>query len=273
MKAGSPPSWASREPTGFRHAFAQDLTLLAAYLAGGSLGDRPLRRPAISMTYSRLNPSPTFRELEKVYAGLHATGLPKAGIAADRLFDGQSLRGHIDGIRELVASTGARSILDFGSGKARHYKEPRIRLSRNREIPGLQTYWGVDEIACYDPGVEEYALYPDHSRDGVVCTDVLEHIPEDDIGWLLEELFGLADKFVYANIAGYPATKVLPNGWNAHVTVKPRIWWREKIIQAAKGWRGQHYRFTYEIKTSGIGKMLRKSVGLSRVKKHTICEL
>jgi hypothetical protein len=225
------------------------------------------------MAYSRSNPSPAYRELEQLYRELHRTGLPDAGIVANQLFDGQSLRGHVDGIRKLVASTGARSILDFGSGKARHYRESRIWLSRDRVIPGLHAYWGVDEIACYDPGVEEYALYPDHSRDGVICTDVLEHIPEDDVGWVLGELFGLADRFVYANIAGYPATKLLPNGWNAHVTVKPRSWWREKIRRAATGWRGQHYRFTYEVKTSGIRKMLRKSVGLSRVKKSTICEL
>jgi len=125
------------------------------------------------MPYSRLDPSPTYRELEQVYANLHVQGLPEAGITAGQLFDGQSLKGHVDDVRALVASTGARTILDFGSGKAKHYKQDQIRLSRRRIIPDLRTYWGVDAITCYDPGVEEYSTYPEGTFDGVVCTDVL----------------------------------------------------------------------------------------------------
>jgi len=34
---------------------------------------------------------------------------------------------------------------------------------------------------------------------------------------------------VYANIASYPAQKTLPNGENAHCTIRPAEWWLEKI--------------------------------------------
>lgn len=55
----------------------------------------------------------------------------------------------------------------------------------------------------------------------MICTDVLEHCPEEDIPWIVDELFAFARKFVYANIACFPARKQLPSGGNAHCTVKP----------------------------------------------------
>ena len=66
----------------------------------------------------------------------------------------------------------------------------------------------------------------------VICTDVMEHIPEVDVGWLLEEQFKLSRKCVYGNIASYPAAKMLANGENAHCTIKPFEWWMETIAKA-----------------------------------------
>jgi hypothetical protein len=68
----------------------------------------------------------------------------------------------------------------------------------------------------------------------VICTDVLEHCPEEDIAWILDELFAFARKFVYANVACFPARKQLPSGGNAHCTVKPVKWWEEQIVRAAR---------------------------------------
>ena len=34
-------------------------------------------------------------------------------------------------------------------------------------------------------------------------------------------------KYVFATAATKPAGKVLPNGMNAHATVKPKEWWQE----------------------------------------------
>ena len=63
----------------------------------------------------------------------------------------------------------------------------------------------------------------------MVSTDVLEHIPAEDIPWVLGELFSFADKFVFVTIAGYPAQKIMPNGENAHCTIAPMGWWQEQL--------------------------------------------
>lgn len=222
------------------------------------------------MSYTRENPSPAYRELQKIYADIHSEGLPDREIGAASLFDGASLRPHMDDVRRLAAATNARTILDFGSGKGLQYEAERIELGDGRTIGRVADYWNVDEIACYDPGVARFASYPERTFDGLVSTDVLEHVPADDIVWTLREFFRLADRFVFANIAGYPARKTLPNGWNAHVTVMPVRWWREQVLEAAEGWRGERYLFTYETRTTGLRRRMRKILGRRLKAKATI---
>ena len=47
----------------------------------------------------------------------------------------------------------------------------------------------------------------------------------------MDEIFSLAEKFVFINAACYPAARLLPHGENAHCTVRPGVWW-EKILQS-----------------------------------------
>lgn len=221
-----------------------------------------------STLYSRENPSPRYRELEGIYRDVHREGLPLEGIAAGELFTGKSLRDHIPRVKRLVEATGARSILDYGSGKGMLYTARNIEGLGPVSVPSIQAYWGVDTIRCFDPGVPEFSSPPTGKFDGVVCTDVLEHIPEEDAVWFLRELFRFADRFVYANIASFPAAKVLPNGWNAHVTVRPPSWWATQIRAAAQGWSGA-YEFQVREKR-GLPKKLCRLIGISRWKTTVI---
>jgi hypothetical protein len=102
----------------------------------------------------------------------------------------------------------------------------------------MQEYWGVESIRCYDPGYPPFSTLPEGRFDGVICTDVLEHCPEADLQWIVGELFGYARLFVFANIACYPAIKTLPNGENAHCTIRPLEYWREIFEKAAAGASG-----------------------------------
>jgi hypothetical protein len=63
---------------------------------------------------------------------------------------------------------------------------------------------------------------------------VLEHVPEEDVPWVIDELFSHSSKFVYAVATCYPAKKSLPNGENAHCTVMPPDWWRGQMETAAR---------------------------------------
>jgi len=97
----------------------------------------------------------------------------------------------------------------------------------------MQEYWGVESIRCYDPGHPPFSVLPEGGFDAVICTDVLEHCPEEDLPWIVGELFGYARRFVFANVACYPAAKTLPNGENAHCTIRPVAFWRALFDRAA----------------------------------------
>jgi hypothetical protein len=113
--------------------------------------------------------------------------------------------------------------------------EPRsIVIPGSTSWNSVLDYWGVDEIACYDPGYPLFSMLPDGMFDGVVSTDVLEHCPEEDIPWIVAEIFGYAERFVFANIACYPALRHLPNGENVHCTIRSTEWWQVVFEEAAR---------------------------------------
>lgn len=181
------------------------------------------------MTFSRENPSPRFRELIGFYAQMHSAGDAAKDVAAAEMFDGRSLSVHVVTIRSLLKRFGARTLLDYGAGKAKHYESTVFGLPDGSKVTGLRKLWRLDEVTLYDPGHAPYAAYPTGTYDAVICTDVLEHIPEQDLDWVIGDLFGFARSFLYAGVAIYPAGKILPDGSNAHVTLKPVEWWIDKF--------------------------------------------
>src|SRR6266480_342735 len=73
-------------------------------------------------THSRQNPSARYRRLLDLYREMHVRGELIRGIAPERTFPGSSLLPQAHHVRRLVAQTGARSILDYGSGKGSQYR-------------------------------------------------------------------------------------------------------------------------------------------------------
>ncbi len=169
------------------------------------------------------------RTLE-IYKKLHNEGTefdsPK------NTFDGKSLKYFFHPIKQVIELTDSKSIIDFGCGKGKYYNEEIV--INNTKYLNITKFWKIDDFCLYDPGVELYSKYPDKKADGVICTDVVEHIPEFDVVDFIEEIFSLANKFVFIVIACYPAKKILPDGRNVHLSIKPAEEWRE-IISTIKG--------------------------------------
>ena len=61
--------------------------------------------------------------------------------------------------------------------------------------------------------------------DGVYSTDVMEHIPKEQLPETFNNIFSRAEKFVFLAICTKPAIAVLPSGENAHCTVEPIGFW------------------------------------------------
>jgi hypothetical protein len=180
------------------------------------------------MDYSRTNPSPRYRDLIAQYSTMHTEGERFLRIPPEQTFSGISLKPHLPDIKRLIRQTGATSILDYGCGKGTQYLPQKIEQDGG-PWDSVQDYWDVDYVQCYDPCYKPFSDLPTGKHDGVISSDVLEHCPEDDVPWILGEMFGYARKFVFVTIACYPARKRLPNGENAHCTIKPSGWWSELL--------------------------------------------
>lgn len=147
-------------------------------------------------------------------------------------FNGQSLINVICQIGVLIQKFGCTSVLDYGCGRGdaqRHFN--------------VDALWNVEYVG-YDPAVDNFPesdgehaasltfvrTLPAEKFDAVISTDVLEHVPEEDLlGWVLDEIFSKASKFVFVKVPTYLVEQWLPNGDNVHETVRPQEWWAEKL--------------------------------------------
>jgi hypothetical protein len=129
-------------------------------------------------------------------------------------YPGRSLLKEVPFIKQLISRYNCNTGLDYGCGKGRLYLENQIH-----------TEMGLDSIALHDPAVPDHEELPEGPFDVVICTDVLEHIPIDLLQKNLEKIFTRATKLAYFSICNRPAIFQLPNGENAHCTVKSPDWW------------------------------------------------
>lgn len=177
-------------------------------------------------------PSENFHRLMSTYAEMHLNGDPGNGIPAEKVFDGRGLVPHLEVVRQLCARFRPRSLLDYGCGKAKAYSGTRASHPDGRRDEGLQDLWGLEQVTFFDPALRQFAALPERGFDAVLATHVLEFTPEEDIDWVLAELFGFAAKFLFLSIACHASPWSLPGGANYHVTQRSAGWWTDRIWQA-----------------------------------------
>jgi hypothetical protein len=128
---------------------------------------------------------------------------------------------------------------DYGASSLEYLPESRLFLDELRPVTVLDFGCGkalLIKILCelypktefygYDPAIPGRSVLSVREADFVICTDVLEHIPEAEIEGIVTALADLSDK-VFFVLHHAPSVKRLPNGQNAHCTVKPAFWyWR-----------------------------------------------
>lgn len=182
--------------------------------------------------FNEQSPSSRYQELLGFYETMHAQGRPDTGHNAKQTFSGVSLSDHIHPVAHVIKQSNAKTVLDFGSGKGKLYQQAPGFESDSRFK--TMSEWGDVVVACYDPGYEPFATPVEGQFDVVISTDVVEHIPEQDIPWVLDKIFAYARQSVYVVAACYPALKQLPDGSNAHCTLQPPEWWLDMMQQSAR---------------------------------------
>ena len=129
-----------------------------------------------------------------------------------REFRGRALPGHVAHIDQLCQQHGCRTILDYGCGKAQCWP----------------AHW-QGRVTGYDPAYGPYSTRPRGQYDMVICTEVMEHVPESAVAETLRHIFQLGSKWAYLSICTRPSDKLLPDGSNKHLTVRPQEWWDQQL--------------------------------------------
>ncbi|WP_299373103.1 hypothetical protein [uncultured Kiloniella sp.] len=189
--------------------------------------------------YSRDFPSPRYRQLIDFYALMHQGGVWRrkgdevVKYQAFETFRGRGVFSHAKTIRKLANATQSTTLLDYGSGKGEQYSDD-IFQDGECIANSLHEYWNVQNITCFDPAITDDQTLITKTYDGVIATNVLDLIPEEDLFWVIDLLFEAADKFVFVNVMDYSARTFLPNGENARVTRRSSIWWRGMFAAAGR---------------------------------------
>ena len=105
------------------------------------------------------------------------------------------------------------SVLDYGCGKGGLVKH----------LLGK----GVRAVG-YDPHVFEWRERPE-KQDMLVSTDLLEHIPEDKLSEVFADMLSYEPRIMFHVISNRKAIQILPDGTNAHKTIKDANWWLSRL--------------------------------------------
>ena len=169
-----------------------------------------------------MQPSQEYYDLIDSYKVLHEE---------EGKFKGISLAPLVPTLIHVTKENNCKTLLDYGCGKAIPYNKDRCKEVGLRNP--VQELCNIESFDLYDPAYEKYAELPDKKYDIVVCTDVLEHIAEQDIDYVLTQILSRSNKVVFLNISCRPAVKHFKEGKfkgkNVHISVFDPSWWGHKI--------------------------------------------
>lgn len=159
---------------------------------------KPVSKGKALIGYSK--PELISQEMRRLNVKLHETNLAY-GVGGDK---------HAPVILKIAEALKTKSILDYGCGKS--------LLAKAIPYP----------IWEYDPAVPGKDESP-RPADLVVCTDVLEHIEEEYLPFVLDDLRRCVLEVGYFVIHTGPSSKTLEDGRNAHVLQRGKKWWVREL--------------------------------------------
>ena len=122
-------------------------------------------------------------------------------------------------LKNIFNTNKIRTVLDYGSGRSNWLDKS---FDKEKDLSALD-FFNLDSIAQYEPTVINSKR---KKAECVLCFDVLEHIFISDLKNVVSDLYYHSSKIVVLQVACYEAKAKLPNGENAHITVRNPLWWK-----------------------------------------------
>jgi hypothetical protein len=127
---------------------------------------------------------------------------------------GKSFKLHYPYVAAILNYLNAQSVIDYGCGK--------------NSITDRLLAEGLQKAEKYDPAIAGIDTLPGGTFDCLLNTDVLEHIPEDELPQILENFRNLSSTAIIIPHLE-KASAILPNGENAHCTLKSPAEWKKYL--------------------------------------------
>ena len=162
-----------------------------------------------------------YNELLSFYKQMAENGYNRNdGTFVEKVYSDAEPHKFAEQIKKIVEHFNAKNCLDYGSGGS--------DLNKTKLVNGEKfiDYVGLKKIKSFEPARNKKKK---DKCDIVLCFDVLEHVFINDVPWVINDLFKYATKCIVINVACYNAAALLPNGENAHITVRPPSWWLGQI--------------------------------------------
>lgn len=122
-------------------------------------------------------------------------------------------------LRPQVQILKPKTIIDFGCGQS-------------KLIDVLSDSVGAQGTR-YDPAIPKYSKQPKGKHDLLINVDVLEHVPVDQLDDVVGQMASLCEEAIIV-IDTREAKAILPNGENAHCTVRSHDWWGDYLSKHFK---------------------------------------
>jgi mitochondrial fission protein ELM1 len=145
-----------------------------------------------------------------------------------------------DAIAKAEAGAAARA----GTGTAQDLAA-LVAHYRSRSVLGCTSSKATPVVAT-DATVTRFvpaagASWPEGSFDAVLVNDLLEHLPAEDVAWVLDEIFRRAERLVSISVLASDAPVIsVPDSNDPCLCLRPVEWWRQQVQAAARGrvaWR------------------------------------
>lgn len=138
-------------------------------------------------------------------------------------------------MKEAIEGFNPKTILDFGCGKGVLVKK-------------LQALYPNITVTGWDPYMDSALPL---TVDMIITTDVLEHVEPEHVVDTLKDLGQRSTLCHYHLVACYKAVAVLPDGRNAHLTVRTPDWWQEQFNVTGMGkYREDSYSYLKDVPNS-----------------------
>ncbi len=149
-------------------------------------------------------------------------------------------RADTDEVLAIAARTGSESLLQLGFdiGDDGHPSVHAISPRRS----------GVT-ITTHDP-LSRGASLPEDAFDGVVCTSMLEHLTDDDVAWVVNDMFARARRFVHITVNQKSRTSIQTLLGRNRRSRRDPAWWFTLLHQTG----ARHPDVYWKIELSVTGR-------------------